>query len=69
MFNKNHIYFKQGPETVITIIIINGLYMITYVLKKCKDIAFVGVKTYETITPTTIDNESNNKAIKKKKLK
>jgi hypothetical protein len=43
--------------------------MITYVLKKCKDIAFVGVKTYETITPTTIDNESNNKAIKKKKLK
>ncbi len=43
--------------------------MIIYVLKKCKDIVFVEVKTCETITPTTIDNKSNNKAIKEKELK
>ncbi len=69
MFNKNHIYFKQGSKTVVTIIIINGLYVIIYILKKYKDIAFVEVKTCETITLTTIDNKSNNKAIKEKELK
>ncbi len=69
MFNKNYIYFKQGPKTVVTITIINGLYVIIYILKKCKDIAFVGVKICETITLTTINNKSNNKVIKEKELK
>jgi hypothetical protein len=67
-FNKNYIYFKQGPKTVITITIINSLYVITYISKKYKDIAFVGVKTCETTTLTTIDNKSKNKATKKKEL-
>lgn len=68
MFDKNHIYFKQGPKTVVTIIITNGLYIITHVSKKYKDIAFIGVETRETTTPTTIDDESDNKVTKKKEL-
>jgi hypothetical protein len=67
-FNKNYIYFKQGPKTVVTIIMINSLYMITHISKKCKDTAFVGVETCETTTLTTIDNKSKNKVIKEKEL-
>jgi hypothetical protein len=63
LFNKNYIYFKQGPKTVITITIINSLYIITYISKKYKDIVFVEVKIYETITSITIDNKSNNSII------
>jgi hypothetical protein len=68
LFNKNYIYFKQGPKTVITITITNSLYIITHILKKCKDTAFARVETHETTTLTTIDNESKNEAIKKKEL-
>jgi hypothetical protein len=46
----------------------NGLYVITHILKKCKDTAFAGVKTYKTTTLTTIDNESKNEATKEKEL-
>ncbi len=42
--------------------------MITHILKKCKDTVFVGVKTYETTTLTTIDNKSKNKTTKEKEL-
>jgi hypothetical protein len=42
--------------------------MITHVSKKCKDIVFAGVETYETTTSTTIDNKSNNKVTKEKEL-
>ena len=61
-------YFKQGPKIVVTIIIINGLYVITHVSKKYKDIVFAGVETRETITPTAIDDESENEATKEKEL-
>jgi hypothetical protein len=67
-FDKNYIYFKQGPKTVVTVTMINGLYMITHISKKCKDTAFAGVKTHETITLTTIDNKSKNEATKEKEL-
>jgi hypothetical protein len=67
-FNKNYMYFKQGPKTVVTITIINSLYMITHISKKCKDTVFVGVEICETTTLTTIDNESKNKATKEKEL-
>ncbi len=65
MFNKNHIYFKQGPKTVI---MINSLYVITHILKKYKDIAFARVETRETTTLTTIDDKSKNEVIKEKEL-
>ncbi len=42
--------------------------MITHISKKCKDTAFAGVKTHETITLTTIDNKSKNEATKEKEL-
>jgi hypothetical protein len=61
-------YFKQGPKTVVIVIMTNGLYVITHILKKCKDTAFAGVKTHETTTLTTTDNESKNKVIKEKEL-
>jgi hypothetical protein len=61
-------YFKQGPKTVVTAIIINSLYIIIHILKKCKNTAFAGVKTYETTTLTTTDNKSKNKATKEKEL-
>jgi hypothetical protein len=61
-------YFKQGPKTVVTVIIINSLYVIIYISKKCKDTAFVEVKIYETTTLTTIDNKSKNEATKEKEL-
>jgi hypothetical protein len=44
---------------------INGLYIITHVSRKCKDTAFIGIKTSE-ITTTTDD--SDNKATKEKEL-
>jgi hypothetical protein len=62
-------YFKQGSKTVITIIIINSLYVITHISKKCKDTVFIGVKTCETTTLTTTDDKSKNEAIKEKELK
>jgi hypothetical protein len=49
--------------------------VITYILKKYKDIAFTRIKTYKTITSnksktiTTTSNKSKDKAIKKNKLK
>jgi hypothetical protein len=48
---------------------INSLYIITHISKKCKDTAFIRVEIYETTTLTTIDNESKNEAIKEKELK
>jgi hypothetical protein len=62
-------YFKQGPKTVVTITIINGLYIITYISKKYKDTAFVRVEIYKTTTLTTINNKSKNETIKEKELK
>jgi hypothetical protein len=47
---------------------INSLYVITYISKKCKDTSFAGVETCETTTLTTIDNKSKNEAIKEKEL-
>jgi hypothetical protein len=47
---------------------INSLYIITYILKKCKDTAFIGVEIYKTTTLTTIDNKSKNEATKEKEL-
>jgi hypothetical protein len=47
---------------------INSLYVITPILKKYKDTVFIGVKTRETITLTTIDNESKNEVTKEKEL-
>jgi hypothetical protein len=61
-------YFKQGSKTVVTITITNSLYIITYISKKYKDTAFVGVKTCETTTLTTIDNKSKNEVTKEKEL-
>jgi hypothetical protein len=68
LFNKNYMYFKQGPKTVVTVTMTNGLYVITHISKKCKDIAFARVETCETTTLTTIDNESKNEATKEKEL-
>jgi hypothetical protein len=42
--------------------------VITYILKKYKNIAFARVETYKTTTLTTIDNKSKNEAIKEKEL-
>jgi hypothetical protein len=67
-FDKNYIYFKQGPKTVVTTIIINSLYVITHISKKYKDTAFAGVETRETTTLTTTDDESKNEATKEKEL-
>ncbi len=65
MFNKNYIYFKQGPKTVLIAKIANGLYIVTYVSKKYKDIAFAGIETRETAT----GNKSEDKATKENELK
>ena len=63
-FDKTHIYFKHRPKTVDTIIITNSLYIIIYVLKKYKDIAFIGIKTYKITT----NDKSNNEATKETDL-
>ncbi len=65
MFNKNYIYFKQGPKTVVIAKIINSLYIVTYVLKKYKDTVFTGIETRETAT----SNKSKDKATKENELK
>ena len=39
--------------------------MITHVSKKCKDIAFIGIKTSKTATTT---DDSDNKVTKEKEL-
>ncbi len=75
MFNKNHIYFKQGPKTVVTAKITNGLYIVTYVSKKYKDTAFAGIKIRKTATSdesetaTATGNKSEDKATKENELK
>jgi hypothetical protein len=68
LFDKNHMYFKQGPKTVVTATMTNGLYVITHISKKCKDTAFAGVETRETTTLTTTDDKSKNEATKEKEL-
>jgi hypothetical protein len=64
-FDENHMYFKQGPKTVVTATMTNGLYVITHVSKKCKDTAFVGIETSEIATAT---DDSDNEATKEKEL-